>query len=293
MLPLALWFERNMRPKMTKGIFLKIFLLALLSVLDQIFYYLGAKYTSANFVASFNLVPVLTFIINILLRKEKIKVKNARSWLKIIGVLVITGGSLVMILYKGKMLGSSGMRPSTNIERHQLFGTFMLLLSCLCGASFSTLQDHVLKSYSTELSLSTFICLFSVIISGVTTSVVKPNPSAWKMGWNLRLVSIVYSGVICSGIAYYLQGVVIKKKGAVFSSAFSPLRMLIVDVLDPTVLAEGITLERIIGAVIMIIGLFLLLWGKMIDEKSKLEREEGIIDLPITVPMRTSTVNPM
>ena len=80
-------------------------------------------------------------------RKEKINIKNVRSWAKIIGVLVISGGSLVMILYKGKTLGSSGNRESTDIERHGLFGTFMLLLSCFCGASFSTLQVKIIKFY--------------------------------------------------------------------------------------------------------------------------------------------------
>lgn len=45
-------------------------------------------------------------------------------------------------------------------------------------------------------------------------------------------------GIICSAIAYYIQGVVMKEKGPVFVSAFSPLSMIIVAILSSFIFAE-------------------------------------------------------
>jgi hypothetical protein len=50
-------------------------------------------------------------------------------------------------------------------------------------------------------------------------------------------------GIICSGVAYYVQGIVIKERGPVFVTAFSPLCMIIVTVLG-SILSEVVTLGR-------------------------------------------------
>lgn len=51
-------------------------------------------------------------------------------------------------------------------------------------------------------------------------------------------------GVVCSGIAYYVQGVVNKVRGPVFVTAFSPLCMIITAVVGAIVLAEKMHLGR-------------------------------------------------
>lgn len=51
-------------------------------------------------------------------------------------------------------------------------------------------------------------------------------------------------GVICSGITYYVQGIVMKERGPVFVTAFNPLCMIITAVLGSIILAEQITLGR-------------------------------------------------
>lgn len=51
-------------------------------------------------------------------------------------------------------------------------------------------------------------------------------------------------GVICTGIAYYIQGVVMKERGPVFVTAFSPLCMVIVAIMSTIILAEQMFLGR-------------------------------------------------
>ena len=51
-------------------------------------------------------------------------------------------------------------------------------------------------------------------------------------------------GIVCSGLAYYIQGVVMKDRGPVFVTAFSPLSMVIVAVMSSFILAEQMYLGR-------------------------------------------------
>jgi drug/metabolite transporter (DMT)-like permease len=51
-------------------------------------------------------------------------------------------------------------------------------------------------------------------------------------------------GIMCSGVAYYVQGMVIKERGPVFVTAFSPLCMIIVTILGSFILCEVVTLGR-------------------------------------------------
>lgn len=60
----------------------------------------------------------------------------------------------------------------------------------------------------------------------------------------IRLKYIIMQGVICSGMAFYIQGAVMKVKGPVFVTAFSPLSMVIVAVLSSFILSEIMYLGR-------------------------------------------------
>lgn len=49
---------------------------------------------------------------------------------------------------------------------------------------------------------------------------------------------------MCSGVAYYIQGIVMKERGPVFVTAFNPLCMIITALMGSIILAEEITLGR-------------------------------------------------
>ncbi|MED6119919.1 hypothetical protein PIB30_118267 [Stylosanthes scabra] len=72
---------------------------------------------------------------------------------------------------------------------------------------------------------------------------------------------------LCSGLAYYMQGLVLKTRGPVFVTAFNPLCMVIVAIMGSLILAEQVFLGRLIGAIIIVLGLYLVVWGKSKDYK--------------------------
>ncbi|CAL9747902.1 unnamed protein product [Musa acuminata subsp. burmannicoides] len=305
--PFALWFERKGRPKMTLPIFLKIMALALLEpVLDQNFYYMGTKNTSASFSSAlYNILPAVTFVNAIILRMEIIDIKKRRSQAKIFGTAVTVMGALIMIVYKGPIMEFVWNRgrhhraeAAAQSDAHWLAGTFMLLFSCFCWSAFFILQSHTLKAYPAELSLSTLICVLGAGQGGAVALFMERGVKPWSIGFDMRLFTAIYSGIMCTGMAYYLQAVVMKERGPVFVTAFSPLCMIIVAFMGSTILAEEIALGRVIGAVVIVIGLYSLIWGKSADHLSQSTdnsggKKHGALELPKSVDdaMATNSVD--
>ncbi|XP_057486706.1 WAT1-related protein At4g08300-like [Actinidia eriantha] len=274
--PFALVLERKTRPKMTLSIFLKIVVLGFLEpVLDQNLYYLGMKYTSATFASAIvNVLPALTFIMAIIFRLEKVNFKQMHSLAKVIGTTITVSGAMVMTLYKGPIVDIIWYSHSTNhhktttnstSDQHWVTGTIMLLASTGGWSGFFILQSITLKQYPAELSLTALICLMGMVEGAAAALVMERDMGAWVIGFDSRLLAAVYSGVVCSGIAYYVQGVVNKVRGPVFVTAFSPLCMIITAALGAIVLAEQVHLGSLIGAIIVVFGLYSVVWGKSKD----------------------------
>ncbi|XP_047342095.1 WAT1-related protein At4g08290-like [Impatiens glandulifera] len=287
--PFAFFLERKIRPKMTLPVFFQITLLAILEpILDQNLAYLGLNLTSASFTSAImNAVPAVTFTIAVILRIEKVKVKERRSQAKVIGTLVTFGGAMVMTMYKGPIISLFWSPKSSHFiqaveptTKHWLAGTICLLIGCIAWSCFFILQSITIKRYPAELSLAFSICFMGAILSAAMTLVAERNSSVWSIGFNSRLLAPIYTGVISSGITYYVQGLVMKTRGPVFVTAFNPLCMIIVAALGSLILAEKLHLGSIIGAVIIATGLYAVVWGKAKDELPK--NTNNLQELPTT-----------
>ncbi|KAI3924646.1 hypothetical protein MKX01_009516 [Papaver californicum] len=302
-------YDWKTRPKLTLPIFFKIMVLGFLEpVFDQNLYYLGMKYTSATFASAIvNILPAVTFIMAILFRLEKVKIKNIHSTAKIVGTIVTLGGATLMTLYKGPVMnmfgtnsphsgtGSSSSSASSSGDHKWVAGTLMVMASCVGWSAFFILQSFTLRDYPAELSLTTLICFMGMIEGGAVAVVMEHHPSEWALGMDSRTLAPIYSGVVCSALAYYLQSVVIKERGPVFVTAFNPLCMIIVAVLGSLILAEQIHLGSVIGAIIIVIGLYTVIWGKSKDYNPSTlfldtSGKGDNLELPISTTSGTKTI---
>lgn len=278
--PFALIFERKIRPKMTMGVFVRIMALAFLEpVIDQGFTFLGMQYTSASFASALmNAVPSVTFVLAVIFRIERVNMKEIRSIAKVIGTLVTFAGALMMILYKGpqihlfyspKTAHNSGSHDTQTLK-HWVSGTLFLMMGCVAWSSFFILQSVTLKKYPAEMSLSTLICLIGAMQTSVVAFIAERHSGleVWAIGWDFRLYGPLYTGIITSGIAYYVQGLVFQSRGPVFYTAFNPLCMIITCALGSFLFAEQVHLGSIIGALIIAVGLYSVVWGKAKDYSS-------------------------
>ncbi|GMH00257.1 hypothetical protein Nepgr_002096 [Nepenthes gracilis] len=305
--PFALLLERKTRPKMTLSVLLKIVLLGFIEpVIDQNLYYVGLTRTSATFAsATFNILPAITFIMATIFRLEKVDVRKMPSQAKIIGTIVTVSGAMVMALYKGPIVDIFMSRgrshrttssSSSSTDQHWIIGILMLIGSCFSWSAFFILQSFTLKQYPAELSLSMLICLMGAVEGAAVALVMERDITAWTLGWDSRLLCVVYTGVVCSGVAYYIQGMVNRDRGPVFLTAFSPLCMIITAALGSIILAEQLHLGSVLGAIVIVIGLYCVVWGKSKDRAGSSAislTDENIKDqeLPVTdTTVRTTVI---
>ncbi|KAK9194353.1 hypothetical protein WN944_005058 [Citrus x changshan-huyou] len=232
--PFALVLERKVRPKITYPIFMQLFVLGLLGpVIDQNFYYAGLKFTSLTFsCAMSNMLPAMTFVMAVLC-------------------------STSTVIHPHLSLRQLLLRTKTGLR-----GSILLILATLAWASFFILQPVTIRRYPAHLSLTAIVCFLGTLRSAAVTFVMEHKDSVWTIGWDMNLLAAAYAGIVSSGIAYYVQGLVIQKRGPVFVTAFSHLMMIIVAIMGSFLLAEKIYVGGVLGAVLIVIGLYAVLWGK-------------------------------
>ncbi|KAG2244203.1 hypothetical protein Bca52824_093949 [Brassica carinata] len=249
-----------------------------------------------------NMLPAMTFILAVLFRMEMLDVKKLWCQAKIAGTVVTVAGAMLMTIYKGPIVElfwtkymhlqhANDTTPSSNSNDNKDFlkGSILLIFATLAWASLFVLQAKILKTYSKhQLTLTTLVCFIGTLQAVAVTFVMEHNPSAWRIGWDMNLLAAAYSvilislifiysiykyidiqyiltvklRIVASSISYYVQGIVMKKRGPVFATAFSPLMMVIVAIMGSFILAEKIFLGGVIGAVLIVIGLYAVLWGK-------------------------------
>ncbi|XP_061367812.1 WAT1-related protein At4g08290-like [Gastrolobium bilobum] len=307
--PFAFVLERKVRPKMTTRIFLEIVALAFFEIiLDQCFALLGMKLTSASFLSAvMNTTPSITFVLAVILRLEHMKIKEVACQAKVVGTAISFGGTLLMALYKGPLISVVGSSNShagqpENVNdptgKHWVTGTCFILIGCAGFSTFYILQAITLRKYKAPMSLATWVCFIGALQSSVVAVIAERHRThAWSRGWDTRLFAPAYAGIVTSGVKYYIQGMVTKVMGPVIVTAFNPLRMIIVIALACIILSEQLYLGSIIGAIVVVAGLYLVVWGKSKEYKGRMPpspaKENSMQEqqLPVTDPSNDSSDN--
>ncbi|KAK4430654.1 WAT1-related protein [Sesamum alatum] len=278
--PIAIFFQWKTAPRLSFSIFIQIFMLSLFGItmsLDVVG--IGLKYTSASLgAAATNTLPVITFFVAVLLRMEKVNIRSSAGMMKVGGVTLCLGGAATMALYRGpylKLLLHNHLINNTHLQHQQLppstntwiKGVALILVSNLTWAFWLVLQGGVLKRYPSKLVLTTLQCFLSTIQSFVVALVFARDPAQWKLSWNITLLSVAYCGIVVTGVAFYLQSLVVEKKGPVFLSMTTPLIMLFTILISAFIFGEIISFGSVLGALVLVGGLYFVLWGKTKEEE--------------------------
>ncbi|CAN4091153.1 unnamed protein product [Withania somnifera] len=282
-LPFAYFLERKTRPKLTITLLLEIFVLSLLGVsLTLNMYFVSLNYTSPTLLASMiNTIAALTFVLAVILRLEDANIRDHRGTAKIIETLVSLAGVMTMTLYRGPVMKSLG-HPLIYIQRgNGVVHKNWLKGSILTAAGFSPklflyqISYHKIKlSNPAQLSLTTWMSFVGAAQSALYTVIVQHKRTTWTMGFNIDFWSTLYGGIVISGLVVYIQLLCTEQKGPAFVTLFNPLSTVLVAVLAYFILGEKLYRGSIIGAVIVIIGLYMLLWGKEDPQPEMNEKEQ-------------------
>ncbi|KAL1807551.1 hypothetical protein ACET3Z_024541 [Daucus carota] len=278
MLPLALLVEGNKLMKLTWTILSQTFVSGLVGAsLAQTFYLRGLAMSSATFaMATTNLVPVMTFILAVSLRSEKLGWDRVAGKVKVLGTIVGVTGAMILTFYKGPCIDIWNthidlLRNGIGHEEHprliQLLGIFLCFCGSFCYALWLTVQAKITKRYPFPY---TSIALMNVVASvqcTIFTLCLERDWSRWKLGFNIRLFTAAYSGIGASGVAFTMAAWCVQMRGPIFVSAFNPLTVVVGVFAASLLLDEKLHLGSVLGGVIIICGLYAVLWGKSNETK--------------------------
>ncbi|CAL5083626.1 unnamed protein product [Urochloa decumbens] len=271
--PLALIFEREMWKKISLVVWGWISVNAALGiVLAMGLYYHGLRATSAAYSVNFlNLIPIITFIIAIMLRAEKLVLTKWPGKMKLLGTLMCVCGAMVVSLFKGRRLHLwatcllrshvAATRSPADLHHGMLAGTLFLCGSCLSYALWFIVQARLAKVFPSKYLVTTLTCLLGSLQSLVVGISLGHSRAEWKLKWDLQLLTIVYSGVFNTGVTYVLISWVISRRGPIYPSMFSPLLLIITTVMDSLLLGTSIYVGSVLGTMLIIVGLYAFLWG--------------------------------
>ncbi|KAI3452400.1 hypothetical protein Pfo_009065 [Paulownia fortunei] len=282
LLPLACLFHRKTRlPPLSIVLLAKFFFLGFLGFTGQYLGYLGVAYSSPTMSSAMsNLSPASTFFLAVLFRMEKLKLRSLSSQAKIIGALVSIAGALVVVLYNGPLLitgRDENLRlPNTSIILHTMSGARSnwilggaLLAGCYVVSSiWYIFQCAFVKEYPAEFILVFFYSFFAFVLSVPVGVASEPNLSSWKLPADVRLLSILYSGIIGTGFAIMIHTWGLHVKGPVYVALFKPLSIAIAAISGVLFLGDDLYLGSVIGSIVITVGFYTVMWGKTKEEIS-------------------------
>ncbi|KAE8669933.1 Zinc finger MYM-type protein [Hibiscus syriacus] len=276
--PLALLVERN-SPKLTRTILVQAFFCGLLGCsVAQNLYIEAMALTSATFVsATTNLIPAITFIVAVTVGLEKAGFGTRAGKAKVLGTLIGLGGAMIFTFFKGLRIGmgsihldllhhlhhvassSSNSHPGS---AHHVLGALLALGSCISYAIWLNIQTKMSEKYPCYYSSTALTCTMAAIQTTALALCVEKDWSQWKLGWNIRLLTVAYAGIFGSGLMISLISWCVRMRGPLYASSFSPLLLVLVALAGAFFLEEKFHLGSIIGAVLIVVGLYVVLWGK-------------------------------
>jgi len=248
--------------------FALIFAASLATATGQYFYLQGLLLASPSMArATTNLAPGITFAIAAVIGLEKVDIRSLRSVAKIVGTAICLAGAVFMAFFKGpKLLGAVLVSATGDWVK----GGIYLVGNAVCFSIWYIIQVPVCKSYLDPLSLATWMCFLATLQCAVMAFFLEPNYlQIWKLNSFWEFPCILYGGVFASGANFFLQSWCISVKGPLYSAIFTPLSAVITAILSTLFLHEELHIGSILGAITIIAGLYVVLWGKADDVKGE------------------------
>lgn len=282
--PLAFYFDRAMVRKVTLKAFGWMSISALLGiVLAMGLYYYGLRATNAAISINFlNLIPVVTFLMAVLLRVEKLAAGTRAGRAKLAGTAVCVGGTMVASLYRGPLLHPwpthllhHAAATAPHHHRNMPLGTVFLCASCLAYALWFIVQARVGREFPCKYMSTLLACVSGTVQALAIAAVIRGGDrDSWLLSWDLRLLTVVYSGVFNTAATFCLISWAIARRGPIYPSMFNSLSLVATTVLDSLLLGTDVSVGSLLGALLIVLGLYAFLWGKSTEMRHLKQQQQ-------------------
>ncbi|CAN0912265.1 WAT1-related protein At4g28040, partial [Linum grandiflorum] len=222
-----------------------------------------ASSTAANAIT--NLIPALTFVLAATFRMEKINIRSLKGGAKISGTVICVLGAMTMAFLKGPKLLNSQLPLGTEEDpKNWLMGCVFLFACSFLWSLWTILLVPIAATCPDMLYSTAWMCFLATVQSTILALFVEKDFSAWKLNSIYELGCCLYTGVALV-VSFLGQSWCVGQRGPLFPAIFNPLCTVITAFFAVIFQHEQTYLGGLIGAVAVIMGLYMVLWGKSKD----------------------------
>lgn len=201
----------------------------------------GLIYTSATntgwLIAT---IPVFIAILSRLFLKEKV------SPVKLLGILIATVGALFLIS-KGKL---------TTLDWLKSVGDWLILSSCVTWAIYTIITRDLTRRYH-PLAVTLAILIFPALLLNAYCAYTTPISKLLELPLTI-IGALVFLGVFCLGLAQWVWLEGLARKSATEVGVFLYIEPIVTTLGAIPILGESINLFGIAGALLILLGVFLV-----------------------------------
>lgn len=264
---------RSLRPK--KRDVCMLVALGLAIWFNQLLYIYGLRFTTATNAALLEAcIPVYAMVIGLVIGTQ-IWGTGWSCVRKVMGLMCCTGGAIFVILGSDRAQGHLNMPHSK-----RLFGNVLLWMSTVALAVYMHLQAPLSRRYNalemtafSQVVCSCFSTLVMLFVGGYMEFDEFKEFGAWVPGpsfWGC----LVYAVICISIINFTFETWAIRRSSATTAAVFMTLEPPTTSILSNIILHERLTIQAVIGGVVIISGLLLTLSAGDISHKQEDEDED-------------------
>ncbi|KAL0412710.1 UNVERIFIED_CONTAM: WAT1-related protein [Sesamum radiatum] len=240
---------------------------------------------------------------------ERLGFNTSAGKAKVLGTIMGIGGAMLITLYKGPELNlwntninlleltkthqADGPTQSHVAGHNLVLGAFLALASCVCYSLWLIIQAKASEHYPCPYSITAMMMVWGSLQSVTFALCMERDWSDWILGWDIRLLTVAVAGVVGSGLMFTLVAWCVRMRGPLFVSIFNPLMLVIVAIAGSLFLEEKLHLGMVLGGILIVGGLYVVLWGKGKELKkvSQLmpENQEHQVAVDMPLPRRSGS----
>jgi len=178
--------------------------------INQFAYILGVVFTTPDTASMFQpLVPVVVTIAAILLRTEPLpRLKTKIGSAKIFGILLATGGALIMAY--GKQTGSKSSDDGKNLTKPKPYGYLFLVINISASALWVVMQKKFIFNKANSrwrdypINITAWTYFFGAISMGLASLYYADKPEKFVIHKIEVVYCLIYAVFITSALCYML-----------------------------------------------------------------------------------------
>uniref|UniRef100_A0A7N0TSI0 WAT1-related protein n=1 Tax=Kalanchoe fedtschenkoi TaxID=63787 RepID=A0A7N0TSI0_KALFE len=214
-------------------------------------------------------------------RMEKLKIRERAGQAKVLGTIVCVGGAMVLSFYHGPRLHvpqpgmhwifveATAKEGFGSSHSSTFLGPLLVIGCCVSQAFWLMVQTKLSQNYLFPFTNTTLMCFWSIFPSMLVSGIMNRKPVDWSLKSPIRLVSVLYAAIVPSAIGFWLMSWVAGKRGPLYVSIFNQLLLVFVAVLSWALLGEQLYVGTVLGAVLIVAGLYTVIWGKTEETKER------------------------